>query len=30
MAGQKLLIVLDVIGERRPQATHGDDDDSHD
>jgi hypothetical protein len=29
VTGQELLIVLDVIGERRPQATHGDDDDSH-
>ena len=30
VAGQQLLIVLDVIGERRAQPANGDDDDSHD
>ncbi len=29
VAGQELLIVLDVVGERWPQPTHGDDEDSH-
>ena len=30
MPGQKLLIMLDIVGERRPQPAHGDDDDAHD
>ncbi len=30
VAADELLIVLDVVGERWTQATHGDDDDSHD
>jgi hypothetical protein len=29
VAGQELLIVLDIIGEGRPQPAHGDDEDSH-
>jgi hypothetical protein len=28
--GEELLIVLDVVDERRSQPTHGDDDDAHD
>jgi len=28
--GDQLLVVLDVVGKRRPQTTHGDDDDPHD
>jgi hypothetical protein len=27
--GDELLIMLDVVGERRAQPAHGDDDDSH-
>ncbi len=30
MSGQELLIMLNVVGERRPQPAHGDDDDAHD
>lgn len=30
VTGQELLIVLYVIGERRPQPAHGDDDEAHD
>jgi hypothetical protein len=30
MPRQQLLVVLHVVGERRPQATHGNDDDAHD
>ena len=29
MAGEQLLVVLDVVGERRPQPADGDDDDPH-
>jgi len=30
MPREELLIMLDVVGEWRPQPTHGDDDDAHD
>jgi hypothetical protein len=30
MSREQLLIVLDVVGERRPEPAHGDDDDAHD